>query len=343
MQQCVQQQHRRADARRDQREGQHVQRRHPAQMRVQQAERQHQAQHRHRRDHRVGMGHGAHQRAREGGEGAGEAVDRLAIAAMRAASVAEGLDHGYAVDELDRGVVDAAEPFHEFLHVRAAGLHGAAQEQEEARKRQQRDDGQAPVHGEQVGRRRHDGARRASHGGVEVRGQAVQRGDVVLQHLLDLARGALREPAQRHLGQPPRGQAQMMGEAVVGQVGGQFAGQDQRHAREQADHAGDDQRPDVAAGAAQGDLRDSDHARQRRQRQRGACRGQRRRQHQAGADGRQGPADRGGRVWAGRGRVTSAHGTGASRNTELAGFPPGRPRRLGWDRHGNADVNENLN
>ena len=204
MQQCVQQQHRRADARRDQREGQHVQRRHPAQMRVQQAERQHQAQHRHRRDHRVGMGHGAHQRAREGGEGAGEAVDRLAIAAMRAASVAEGLDHGYAVDELDRGAVDAAEPFHEFLHVRAAGLHGAAQEQEEARKRQQRDDGQAPVHGEQVGRRRHDGARRASHGGVEVRGQAVQRGDVVLQHLLDLARGALREPAQRHLGAAAR-------------------------------------------------------------------------------------------------------------------------------------------
>lgn len=43
MQQRVQQQHRRADARRDQREGQHVQRRHPAQMRVQQAEGQHQA------------------------------------------------------------------------------------------------------------------------------------------------------------------------------------------------------------------------------------------------------------------------------------------------------------
>ena len=26
----------------------------------------------------------------------------------------------------------------------------------------------------------------------------------------------------------------------------------------------------------------------------------------------------------------------------IGGFP-GRPRRLGWDRHGNADVNENLN
>ena len=61
---------------------------------AQQAEGQHQAQHRHRRDHRVGMGHGAHQRAREGGEGAGETVDRLAIAAMRATTVAEGLTTG---------------------------------------------------------------------------------------------------------------------------------------------------------------------------------------------------------------------------------------------------------
>ena len=193
------------------------------------------------------MGHRSHQRTGEAHERLGEGIDGLPVAAMRLASSAERLDYGNAADELDSRAVDASQPGDELLHARPAGLHGVAQEQEEAGERQQRGDGHAPVQRKQINDRDQDRAHCARHRRVEVRGQAVQRGDVVLHRLLDLARCPAGEPAQRHPGQPPRGgQAQMVRDAVVGQVGGQLAGRHQRHAGEHGSHARHDRPPDVA-------------------------------------------------------------------------------------------------
>ncbi|CUK03366.1 Uncharacterised protein [Achromobacter sp. 2789STDY5608615] len=267
------------------------------------------------------MGHRRHQRTREAAEGLGESIHGLVVAAMRLAIDAERLDHRHPADELDGRAVQALEPGDEGLHLGAAGLHGAAQEQEEPRKWQQRRQRHAPVQREQVDDRQPDGARRAAHRRVEMRGQAVQRGDVILHRLLDLARRAAGEPAQRRLRQPPRhGQAQVMRDAVVGQMRGQLAGGHQRHAGEQASHAGARHPPEfgpprrlggirrIEAGQQQlGDVRDT---RQRRQRQHGAHRGQRRR-------GDQLPADRGQhlpeRARCGRGDCGRAHEIGLPR------------------------------
>ena len=233
---------------------------------------------------------------------------------MRAAVCAECLDHRNAADEFDRRAVDASKASDEGLHIGAAGPHGAAQEQEEAGKRQQRDDRKAPIHGEQVEHGNQDRAARASHRGVEVRGQAVQGGDVVLHGLLDLARGAAGEPPQRNPRQPVRdSQAQLGSEPVVGQVGEQLTGQDQRHAGQQAYGAGDGDPPDFIPRRrcrgvlAQGELRDMRDARQRRERQHRADGGAEGGESQACADGSQQQADRAGFLGRGRSRIARAH------------------------------------
>ncbi len=284
MQQRMQQQHRRAYARRHQRKRQHVHGRHPAQPDEQGARGQHHAQHGDRRDHCMGVRHRRHQRTSKTGESCGKGVDGLAVAAMRLARVAERLDHGHAAHELDRCAIQAPEPFDELLHVRPPGLHGPAQEQEEAGERQQRHQRQAPVLHEQVDDRNRDAARGAPNRRVEMRGQAVQRADVVLHRLLDLARRPVGEPSQRHLRQPLRGgQAQVVRKTVIGQMGRQFAGRDQRHANEHGCQTGNDSPPDSRPGvracgrlgAGEGDTGNVRNSRQRHQGEHGARRGQR--------------------------------------------------------------------
>ncbi len=282
---------RRADARRHQGKGQHVHGRHPAQGREQRAKGQHHPQHGHGRDQRIGIGARRHQRTRKAEEGVGKAIDGLAVAAMGAPAGAKGLDHGNAVHELHHRVVDARQSRAKGRHVGTAGLHGVAHHQKEDAERQGRDQGHAPVHGHQVDRRSGHRARAAPHRGVEVRGQLVQGGHVVLHGLLDLARGPLGEPAQRHTRQPLHGrQAQPVGEAVVGQMGNQLARRHQGHAREQADKAQRDDAPGICrhhAAIGQRQPRDMGDAGQRRQRQHGARKRQQRGKNKLRADGLQ--------------------------------------------------------
>ncbi|MNM13753.1 hypothetical protein D3C81_239490 [compost metagenome] len=183
------------------------------------------------------------------------------------------------------------------FHVAAAGFHGAAEEQEEAGKGQDGDEGKAPVHGEQIENRNGDGADGARRCRVKVGGEAVQGIDVVLHRLLDLARGAAGKPAQRYLPQALHGlQAQLMGDAVVGQMRGQLAQRNQRHAGKQAGHAGEDGGPDARLRLRDrrvqrdaGDMRD---ASQRHQGQHGTRACQHGGKDQTRADGLQNPADR---------------------------------------------------
>ena len=136
--------------------------------------------------------------------------------------------------------------------------------------------------------------------------EAVQGVDVILHRLLDLARGPAGEPAQRHLPQALHGlQAQLMGEAVVGQVRGQLAQRHQRHAEEQASDAGDDGWPDIAVRQrrVQGDVRDVRDARQRHQGEHGTRAGEHGSGDQPSSDRVQDPADGAGlAAWATHGK-----------------------------------------
>ena len=159
------------------------------------------------------------------------------------------LEHRHAIDELDHGVVDTAHAGDKRLHIVLAGLDRPGEEQKETGERQDRDNCQAPVQRKQIDQRNHNGATRSPHRRIEMRGQAVQRIDVVLYRLLDLPRCPAGKPAQWHTAQTPdNGQTQVMGDAIVGQMRKQLSGRDQQHTQAQARYSDQYRPPQLARG-----------------------------------------------------------------------------------------------
>ena len=320
MGEVMQQQQRPAQPGGDQGERQHLQRRHPAQRHKQAAENQHPTQHGYGRDHGIGIGHRPHQRAGETDKGAGKRIDSLAVTALGLVCASKCLEHRHAVDELHHGIVDTAHARDERLHIVLAGLDRPGEKYKETGERQDRDHCQAPVQRKQIDQRNSHGTARTPHRGVEMRGEAVQRIDIVLYRLLDLPRCPLREPAQRHTAQAPHnGQAQMMGDAVVGQVRQQLARRDQQHAKAQAGDSDQYRPPQLARlmfEVAQHCLADMGNGGQWHQGQHGADGSQHGSDDQAPTDRGQQLADRAAHLGVGRGRMRRVHDNQGSANTQ---------------------------
>ncbi|MPN08380.1 hypothetical protein SDC9_155662 [bioreactor metagenome] len=199
MQQGMQQQKRRTNTGRDKCERQYIKRLHPAHGDKRSARSQHHTENGHRRNQCMRTGHGDHQWASEIRKCTGKSIHGISVTGVDRTRTTKSLDDRNPARELHRSAVDPPKPCNELLHVSIAGFHCALEKNEESGKWQQRKDRHAPIQHKQINHCNHNRPGRTPHGGIEMRGQAVQRRDIVLQCLLDLPRGAGCEPAQRHL------------------------------------------------------------------------------------------------------------------------------------------------
>ncbi len=173
-----------------------------------------------RGDHQDGGGGGAQGGADPAGEEVGEALGRPDETLVCLAAAPEALEDGDTGGELHGGGGDPADRGAELRHLRRRARHGPAEEEHPQQERNQACQGQAPVDGEQVEKDEHGGGEHGDDVEQGVGEQGVQCAHVVLYGLLDLARAAVGESAERQppdvLGEPA---AQGKLEVVVGEVG----------------------------------------------------------------------------------------------------------------------------